>query len=93
MFNYFKQTTPFDEEIERLTRELKNHTIGSDEYSTSLDTITKLQKVRNEERSSQISKDTWITAGTNLLGILLIISYEHSHVMTSKALPFVKRVD
>lgn len=91
MFETFRKPTELDLEIDRLTKELKNNTIGSDEYLVLMDMITKLHKLKNETESSKVSKDTMIMAGTNLLGILLILSTEREHVITTKALGLLQR--
>jgi hypothetical protein len=44
------------------------------------------QSLKKEDR---ISADTKLVVAGNLLGIVLILAYEHAHVITSKALNFV----
>jgi hypothetical protein len=78
-------------EIDRATRELKNHAIGSEEYVKTLDQIVKLHRMVEEEKSSSVSKDTLVSAGTNLLGIILILAHEWTGPITSKALGFIIR--
>lgn len=86
-----QDSSPLDKEITRVTRELDNHIVSSEEYASLVDQLIRLHKLRNEEKSAEVSKDTLVLAGTNLLGILLIISYEHKHVITSKALPMIQK--
>lgn len=81
-----KEPSLIDQEITRLTRELKNNTIGSDEYITLLDMISKLNDLKKTDR---ISKDKWLIAGTNLLGIVLVINHERIHVISQSALRLV----
>lgn len=40
----------------------------------------------------RVSLDTWVIVGANLLGILVIIGYERTNVLTSKALSFLSKL-
>lgn len=91
MFSRTKEKTPLDREIERVTRNLLLHEIGSEEYVKTLDCLTKLHKLKTEEEPSSVSKDTLANIGANLLGIFMIIKHESVNVITSKAMSFVIR--
>lgn len=43
------------------------------------------------ESNRTISKKDWLTAGVTIGSLLLIMGYEQTHVLSSKALGFVKR--
>lgn len=77
--------------ITELHAELETVNGDSEEYSRMADQLTKLYKIQNENERSKdkFSKDTLVLAATNLIGIATIISYEHAHVISSKALSFV----
>lgn len=75
--------------LDRTLRELNNHPIGSDEYVRTMDAVIKLHKLREEEKPKSVSKDTLLIVSANLLGILLILQYEHLHPITTKAMSFV----
>lgn len=77
--------------INELHAELETVNGDSEEYSRMADQLTKLYKIQNENERSKdkFSKDTLVLAATNLIGIATIVSYEHSHVISSKALSFV----
>lgn len=62
---------------------------SSDEYGNLIDRIAKLHKLKTEERPRRINPDHALVAGTNLLGIVLILQHERLHVVASKALGFV----
>ncbi len=44
------------------------------------------------EKEKKLNPNVWINAGASLLGIIMILSYEHTHVLTTKALGFVPKV-
>jgi len=47
---------------------------------------SELTKLRKEQRSSAISKDTIAVVGGNLLGIFMVIKHESVNVVTSRAM-------
>jgi len=63
----------------------------SDEYATIMERVTKLQKLKEIESPKRISPDTMLTVGANIIGIWMILHHEQLNVVTSKALPFVKK--
>jgi hypothetical protein len=61
------------------------------EYAKLLTSAERLFAMLDHKRSAPISRDTLLTVGANLLGILLIIKHEDVNPITSKALGFVIR--
>ena len=64
---------------------------NSDEYSDMISHLERLSKLRTHERPGRVSPDTVLIVAGNLVGILIIVAYEHSHAMTSKALGFIPK--
>jgi hypothetical protein len=84
-----KANTYVDDEIARIVAVMKDQEVNSDEYNVSLERLLKLQKIRHEEKPDRPSSDTLLSVAAHLVGIVLIIRYEHVHVITSKAMSFV----
>jgi hypothetical protein len=84
--------TKLDEEITALLNKLKETTKDSKEYDALVDRIAKLHKLKTEEGLKLPSLDTVLIVGANIFGILWLTRYEREHVVTSKALGFVKRL-
>lgn len=80
-----------DNEIKRLVRELDAWHPTSDEYATILEKVSKLRKLRDDEKSSGVSPDTLVMAVTNLVGILLIIKHERFEIITSRAMNLISK--
>lgn len=57
----------------------------SEEYSKLMKSLERLHELKANNRPKRVSRDTIAIVAGNLLGILLIVSYEHAHVMTSKS--------
>jgi hypothetical protein len=89
MFWRTRSQTLLEKEIDRATRELVNHPIGSQEYMQTLSAIVDLHKMKEAEKPSYVSKDTLALVGANLLGIIMIIRHEHMNVITSRAMNMV----
>ncbi len=84
--------TPVEKELGILFAELRHHGPSSEEYSTVLDRIVQVHKLKADEKPPQVSPDTLITAGTNLLGILLILHHERLNIITTKAMSMAPRI-
>lgn len=80
-----------DDEIARLTAQLSTMQPLSDDYSKTVDLITKLTKARAERNERAISMDTILTVGANIAGLLLVLNYERLNVISTKALTMVWR--
>lgn len=90
----FKTAEPTDLEIEiaRLLAALKNMPPTDENYDKVSEQYVKLTKLNSEITSKKrVSPDVLAGTATNLLGILLILNYEHAHVFTSKAAGFVMK--
>jgi hypothetical protein len=68
---------------------LKTYDIDSPEYRAALDALVVLNKIKADFQPDRVSKDTWVIAGSNLLGIGAIVFHERAAVITSKALSLV----
>lgn len=64
---------------------------NTEEYQTMLTNLERLYNLRAEARKTRINPDTLLVVAGNLLGILVVVSYEHSHVVASKALSFIMK--
>lgn len=80
-----REQSPLERAIDLAIRDLNRHVIGSEDYVRTLDALVKLHKMKTEERSSVVSKDTLLIVGGNLLGIFMILKHEHVNVITSRA--------
>jgi hypothetical protein len=85
-----KELIGLDLVLDLATTELLDHTPGSEEYNKILETVERINKVRNSQKSEPVNKGDFIPALTNILGIGLILQHERLHVITSKAVGFVK---
>lgn len=78
-------------EIVKALKELSNHEATSEEYGTVVERIAQLHKMKADDRPKPVDPNSVILAGTNLLGIFMIVRHEHLNVLSSKALSFVKK--
>lgn len=87
----FKSTEPSDleKEIARLFEEMKNLPADTDDYDRVSNQLKKLYPLKEIDSKKQLSSDVLVGVAANLVGIGMILSYEHAHVITSKALGFV----
>jgi len=74
--------------------DLETHDPDSAEYARITDQIVKLNDVLNgnKPKKTAVSKDVWVSAGVNILGILLVISKESIGAVTSKSYSMIKKI-
>lgn len=87
----FKKTDPssLEKEIERLFAELSDLSPDDEKYDKVSNQLKKLYPLKETDSKKQVSADVLVGAVANLVGIGLILNYEHVHIITSKALGFV----
>jgi hypothetical protein len=79
-----------DSAIDEALSKLKDIDPNSQEYDALMTALIDLYKLK-EKHQKQVSPDTKAIVFGNLAGILLIISYERVHIVTTKALGFVMK--
>jgi hypothetical protein len=81
MFIKSQIETKLDAEILSLLAKLKETTKDSEEYVNLVDRISKLHKLKTEERSKPLSLDTVLIVSANIFGILWLARYERENVI------------
>jgi len=89
MFKKTTEETLLDLEITSVQTALTKLKPTDDDYDTTLTQLERLFALKQTEKPQKISADTKATIAANLAGILTIVAYEHSHVITTKALTFL----
>jgi hypothetical protein len=74
--------TTIDQLISRMSTEEED----SEDYTKMVDNLETLYKLKAETQPDRVKLDTIAIVAGNLLGIIIIVGFEKSHVMTSKAL-------
>lgn len=85
------ESQKLQETIDTLILNLDTNT-SSPEYSNQIDQLSKLYTIQANQATNGVSKETLLIVAGNLLGILVIVGYEHAHVVTSKALTFAGKL-
>jgi hypothetical protein len=92
----FKKVNPNDalleETITNVLNALKSEEPETEKYAQMSTQLERLYTIRNETRSRRVSPDTLATISANLLGIGIIVGHERTHIVTSKALGFVRKI-
>ena len=87
------QKTSLDRAIEDVLRQMSDEvSADSDEYAKMVDQLAKLHAMKTAEGRPRISPDVKATIMANLTGILIIVGYERTHIVSSKALGFIKKL-
>lgn len=89
MFTTSETESMLDAEIQAALEELASKDKNSEEYGSLLERISKLHKLKAEERPKPLSRDTALLVAANVFGIVWLTLYEREHVISSKALSFI----
>jgi hypothetical protein len=84
-----EKPSALEDAIERVMEHMKRVDTDTEEYSQLIAHLERLNKMKQEQKRNRISPDTMAIVCGNLLGILIIVSYERMHVMTSKGVGFI----
>lgn len=79
-------------EIDRIVARMHDFDETDEEYTQLMAHLDRLVQLRKDDRSSGIDPNTVAVVGGNLLGILIIVSYERVNVITTRALGFVREI-
>lgn len=61
----------------------------SEQFDSAVKQLERLHKLLPDNKHKRVSRDVVIAAGANLLGIVLILTYERTNVIATKALGFI----
>ena len=91
IFRNQDRRTPIEKEIDSLILELDYIDKSSEAYADMIGKLERLYKAKSYDTPRSISPDAKATIAANLLGIMLILSYEKADIITTKALGFVTK--
>lgn len=86
------ESTPLQGVIDRLCFQMMEMDESTDEYAKMVERLVKLQKAKEIDIPKRISPDTLLLVAGNLVGIIAILSYENTRVITSRAIAFVLKL-
>jgi hypothetical protein len=93
MFNQTPtEKTGLEKAIDEVLSQMDNVSADSEEFEKMTDQLVKLHAMKTLEGRPRISPDVKATIAANLAGILVIVGHERTHIVTSKALGFIKKL-
>lgn len=92
MFKPDPLNAQLDAAIERVMTLMSDESPSTDTYEQMNNQLQKLYAIKNENRSRRVSPDTLANICANLLGIGVVVGYEQKHIITTKALGFIKKL-
>jgi hypothetical protein len=78
--------------IAEVLREMQGFTADADEYAKMVDQLTKLYAMKTTDCPNRLSKDTLAIVIGNVLGIVVIVGFERTNILTSKAIHLLFRL-
>ena len=80
-----KKSYTIDQEIERCLTDMKKFDVESDEYRKAAATLKLLYEARGIKSHTALSTDTVVAVVGNLAGILIVLYFEQTGAVVSKA--------
>lgn len=80
-----------DEEIQRLANQLSCTSPVSEDYAKIADNLKTLCEAREKKNDRVLSAETLASIAGNIIGLLLILNFERTGIITSKAISFLWR--
>ena len=77
-------------EVNRVVGYLSKQDPNTEEYTHAAQNLKTLCEARSKKQASLIEPEILISAGMNLLGVVLILRHEQFNVITSKAMNFIR---
>lgn len=77
-------TAALDEQIASVLSEMSMKGVTHPEYPAFVERLAALNEIKTSSGRKRVSADTLVIAGVNLLGIILLMTYENKHVFTSR---------
>jgi hypothetical protein len=84
-----KSQRALDAEIERLIKVLDTLPANGEDYVKVSDNLKVLCAAREMKDPGGISMETVVSIGANLIGLLLVLNFERTGVITSKAFSWI----
>lgn len=78
--------------IDTVFSEMASVSCDSDDYAKMVKQLSKLYSLKEIDKPARVSPDTIALVIGNIIGILLIVGHERTHVVTSKAMQFVLKL-
>lgn len=84
-------TAALDSQITKVLHEMDTVNTYSNEYKEMIKRLERLHKLKAQEAPKPVSRDTvWVVVG-NIVGVVIIVAYEHKHVIGGRAFDRVSR--
>jgi len=83
--------TQFDTEIDRVIEIMSKMNPALKEYKDVAEAVKLLSEARSKKNAFPLDPDVLVSAGLNLIGVILILQYENLHVVTSRAMNYLKK--
>jgi hypothetical protein len=87
-----EQKSDLDKAIDRLFDDLQTHDPETDKYAAIVTQLEKLYTLRCNSKPATVSKDTLYIVGGNIVVALIIVSFEKTHVITTKMISFLLKL-
>jgi hypothetical protein len=93
LFGLMENLTAYDDEYDKMANvaaklyQLRRN--KTEDYNKVVAASAKLMEMRKKD---SISLETWVTVGTHLAGVFMILNHERAHVIVTKTFGLLKKI-
>lgn len=87
-----REDLALDEAIRTLLESMDQDDPGTDTYSQKVQNLDTLYKAKAVYGKRHVSADAVLTAAASIVGVVLMLGFEKSNVITTKALSFLPKL-
>jgi len=93
LFELMDNLTAYDDEYDKMANavaklyQLRKNKV--EDYSKAVAASAKLMEMRKKDT---ISTETWVTVGTHLAGMFMILNHERAHVIATKTFGLLRKI-
>ena len=83
-----------DEQIEETLGQMEQYEVGSEEYLSAAKAVEVLCQARSHAKAvafKGVPLETIVAVGANILGLLIVLNYEKTNIITSKAFGWISK--
>lgn len=94
LLGFMKETDDYSDEYKSMFTQLtKVMELQLQERTSQNANAIKLEEMQQQlAQRNTITKEAWLTVGTHVAGLIVLMNHERAHVIASKAFGFVKKI-
>jgi hypothetical protein len=92
MFMKLQKESALDKAIDRVLDNMEGQPPDSEDYAKMVNQLVKLHSLKVAQTPKRVSNDTLAIIAANIVGLVLVLYYERTDAITTRAVNFIKKL-